>query len=323
MYFEPASLVYFTRILFDHETRPFVLLAPVCTLFFLLLGIVVAEFVPSILARKNFAGKRVGVIGGMAITIGIGWAAWKYLSDYLAVHSDPGGEQGPTLSFLVAVVGFGVLGLIDDLFGDRTARGFRGHVSALFRDHRVTTGLIKVVGGLLISWVAATVIMGPDVNPESILDCFTDPRSWFSLDGTWVIPRALLIASFANSINLLDTRPGRSLAAGIILSLVAVVLLVFGGHWGFGGCVVMLLTSAIVVYPFDSLGKIMLGDAGSNATGAGLGVCAITLLNGVGVLILLMLLLAFQLWCEKHSLTAFIESKPLLRAIDRKIGVRE
>lgn len=38
--------------------------------------------------------------------------------------------------------------------------------------------------------------------------------------------------------------------------------------------------------------------------------------------ILVALLIVFHLWCEKHSLTKFIESHTLLRALDRKIGVR-
>ena len=66
----------------------------------------------------------------------------------------------------------------------------------------------------------------------------------------------------------------------------------------------------------------MLGDTGSNAFGAVWGVAAALYFAPwaqVGVVVLLLL---FQAWSETHSLSKAIERSPLLRRLDRKIGVR-
>src|SRR5260370_41161378 len=47
-----------------------------------------------------------------------------------------------------ALVVFGLVGLADDLWGDRSIGGFRGHLRQLVEHGRVTTGLVKLaVGG--------------------------------------------------------------------------------------------------------------------------------------------------------------------------------
>ena len=53
---------------------------------------------------------------------------------------------------LFAVFGFGFLGLIDDLAAVGEDRGFKGHLGAL-REGRVTTGLLKLVGGAAVAVV--------------------------------------------------------------------------------------------------------------------------------------------------------------------------
>lgn len=59
--------------------------------------------------------------------------------------------------FLCTVLGFGILGLIDDLYGNRSVGGFGGHFGML-RHGKVSTGLMKaVVGGLLSMAVGIAV----------------------------------------------------------------------------------------------------------------------------------------------------------------------
>ena len=91
-------------------------------------------------------------------------------------------------SLLTAVVGFGFLGLVDDLLESGEAKGFRGHATALARG-QLTTGLVKLVGGGLVALAVA---------PRS----FEAPLPWLFVD-------AAVIALAANLANLLDRAPGR------------------------------------------------------------------------------------------------------------------
>jgi hypothetical protein len=77
----------------------------------------------------------------------------------------------------LAALGSGVVGLVDDLFEGRRAKGFRGHLGAL-RQGRLTTGMIKIAGvGLTAlassAWVA---VRRPGVPGRSdvLLDTVVD-----------------------------------------------------------------------------------------------------------------------------------------------------
>ena len=221
----------------------------------------------------------------------------------------------------IAIFGFGLLGLIDDLFGDRSIGGFKGHFNALFCQRRLTTGFIKAAGGGLVALACAYYLaywMLPD-SPFYPRHPAHDGELAFILS----IPLyAAFIALSANTINLLDLRPGRALAPVIISSLGVSFLATTFPLEHINLLASALLGFALLLYLFDRFGKIMLGDCGSNALGAVLAVCWICVLTRWEIAIGVVLLAAFQIWCEKHSLSRFIESKPWLRALDRKIGVR-
>ena len=105
---------------------------------------------------------------------------------------------------LFAVVAFGLLGLIDDLLGDGTTRGFRGHVRALLHGE-ITTGFLKLFGGAA---VAVVLVATPGFAT-----------------GRRILVDAVLIALAANLGNLLDRAPGRTLkAAAIAYVPLAIVL---------------------------------------------------------------------------------------------------
>ena len=50
------------------------------------------------------------------------------------------------VGFVGGTLGFGFIGLLDDLVGATSTKGFKGHLGAL-RHGNVTTGLVKLVWG--------------------------------------------------------------------------------------------------------------------------------------------------------------------------------
>jgi UDP-N-acetylmuramyl pentapeptide phosphotransferase/UDP-N-acetylglucosamine-1-phosphate transferase len=78
----------------------------------------------------------------------------------------------------------------------------------------------------------------------------------------------------------------------------------------------------LILLPLDSGGSVMLGDTGSNAFGAVLGVAGAIYFPLGWQIVLVILLVLFQIWCERYSLSRVIENTPWLRFLDRKLGVR-
>lgn len=252
--------------------------------------------------KPNWRGQQIPACMG-SVLLGIWTLAWTATCFIF---------NNPTLC--IAVLGFGLFGLIDDLWGDRGTSGFAGHFSELFRRRRVTTGAIKAIGGIVVGLLTAYLwSLGQNAHLVSVL--------------TW----AVLIALCGNAINLLDCRPGRAIK-GASLLLLAMYLMSrrlpsvsleysstgFLGLAGQGEPILEMVFLPIIVYSFfDFRSKAMMGDVGSNALGALAGWYAMTALSLPGQVILVVLLLAFHLWTEKHSLTEFIARHPVLDWLDR------
>jgi hypothetical protein len=112
---------------------------------------------------------------------------------------------------------------------------------------------------------------------------------------------ALLVALAANALNQLDTRPGRALKVYIAAAL----------------AVGAPLRLAVLMLPYDLREMTMLGDAGSNALGALLGLKSVSRFTGRGRWAAIGALAGLTLIGERTSVGAAIERAPLLRTLDR------
>jgi hypothetical protein len=116
---------------------------------------------------------------------------------------------------------------------------------------------------------------------------------------------AVLIGLSANLLNQLDTRPGRAVKAFVI------------GSVALGGRPRRALAVAVLLAPYDLREMTMLGDAGSNALGAVLGLESVGRLTGLRRTSAIGALAAVTLLGERRSLGDLIEATPGLRALDR------
>ena len=257
---------------------------------------VLAGLAGSSLARVNYRKRQV--VAGLGLVLGLGLLVWA-APLALAARVDPlrgarAGLLGPSgLAVVVAGLAFLLLGLADDLLEDEGRnRGFRGHLRAL-ASGRLTGGGIKLLGGALAGLLVASLAT-PGNRP-----------AWTVLLG------GLVVASAANTANLLDLRPGRCAKVFLPLWVVGCLLDPGGGAWSAG-----LAGAALAALPFDLREEGMLGDAGANALGAVVGTLLLAgpmwLLWGAAAV-----LLALQLTSERISFTRVIESNRVLRAADR------
>jgi hypothetical protein len=121
------------------------------------------------------------------------------------------------------------------------------------------------------------------------------------LIATRKLSAALLVGLTANVVNQLDTRPGRALKAYLVGAV----------------AVRAPLGSAVLLLPYDLREKVMLGDAGSNALGAMLGLSSVSRLTGKSRWLAIGALAGLTLLGERRSLGELIEQAPGLRALDR------
>jgi hypothetical protein len=112
---------------------------------------------------------------------------------------------------------------------------------------------------------------------------------------------ALLVGLAANALNQLDTRPGRALKAYLAAALPLDAPV---------GIAVLLL-------PYDLREMAMLGDAGSNALGAVLGLNSVKRFTGRGRWVAIGALAGLTILGERTSIGAWIERTPGLSWIDR------
>jgi hypothetical protein len=111
---------------------------------------------------------------------------------------------------------------------------------------------------------------------------------------------ALLVGLAANFLNQLDTRPGRALKAYL------------------AGAVLVRapLGVAVLLGPYDLREKTMLGDCGSNALGAMLGLSSVSRLTDRGRWLAIGALAGLTLLGERRSLGELIERTPGLSHVD-------
>jgi len=253
-------------------------------------------------ARQNYRDRTVPVAGGLVLMAAVlTVAALHAVSRAALLATDAKGAESISRT-LLAVLGFGVLGLLDDLAGPRDptrgeARGFTGHVGAALRG-QLSTGMVKLLGGVAVAAVVVPV-------GKSGVDAFARD--------------VLLVALAANLGNLLDRRPGRALKVGLLCTVPLVVLaaspvLVSGA--------VAVAGAGVALLGFDVREKLMLGDGGANPFGGALGLAVVLAFSPDIRLIVLIVLIGLNAVSEVVSFTTVIDRVPPLRFFDHLGRVR-
>ncbi len=274
------------------------LAVPPAVLSWAVMGLAERQLVARGMGRTNYQGEIIPCgMGVVFVAFGLPIAALA------AVHTVAG------WGLFVVIAGFGILGFLDDRYGARGIGGFKGHFRALLKEHRLTTGALKAIGGgvfsLLAGWLALQA----------------NPRFWLGFGFEvgvrevvlTVLINAGLIALSANAVNLLDTRPGRALKVwGTALALFLAFSLLHEplAYWSFWFVIVAVGGVAAVYFWRDLGARSMMGDVGSNTLGAALGyACAAADLTPWGKIGMLAVLLAFNLFCEKYSVSRLLDKR--------------
>lgn len=249
-------------------------------------------FAAPVFARRNVRGVDVPVgVGLLAVLAAVAVQAVFGLVD--VGRGEVGADALGRVLAVVTALGFGLLGIIDDLVGDHGDKGFRGHLRAL-RAGRLTTGGLKLVGGGVIG-LAVVAPVADDVAR--------------------LLLGAVLVALGANTANLFDRAPGRATKVALVVFVVLVAITPDGERLALVG-VAAVVGSVLGLFRSDLAEELMLGDAGANPLGAVLALGVVLTTDVVVQVLVLVLLVAVNVAGERVSFSAVIARTPALRALD-------
>lgn len=235
---------------------------------------------PNCYLRTNAFGALIPIIFGVVPAIGLSMVN--------------GGTHPVPVAAALLILGFSLVGYLDDVYGTPAYRGIRGHIAA-FRKGVITTGLLKLVTSPLMAGIFSVSIFG-----------FQNWVAYLTV---------IMISASSNAFNLLDLRPGRSQGFAIITLLIMLPFVPI--PLAMGSILVLLIT----IIP-DARAKVMMGDSGAIAIGAGVALVVVAssniLLAGAYTLVVVTL----NLVAEKYSLGKLISQNIVLKKIDSLLGRR-
>jgi len=276
---------------------------PAGFLFGVLAGVVLLAGLRDMLARDmfrrtNYRGAELSSAAGLVVPLALYFtAAAVAVATALGATPDAAATESLTLTG-VAVGGFGLLGLLDDLAVDQATSGYRGHVGALLKG-RLTAGSLKMLAGPAVALLVVQRAAGPSLG-------------WLLVDGA-------IVALAANLANLLDRAPGRVTK----VSVLALVALVVTAAVAADGQMPALTGAAVAVgAALGVLGpelreQVMLGDTGANSLGAALGLAVVLTQSRTASLVVMVVLLVLNLASERVSFSRVIDRVAPLRVLDR------
>ncbi|WP_034600964.1 hypothetical protein [Clostridiisalibacter paucivorans] len=194
--------------------------------------------------------------------------------------------------FIFGMVIIGIVGIIDDKFGNKKIKGIRNHILYFFKKGKISTGIAKAFVGVFFS---------------TLISLFTTNN-----EITFVL-NSIIVALSINYINLFDLRPGRSIKISILTLFVALIISQ-NKEYNFIAYSTLGIISAYL--PFDLKGKAMLGDSGSNILGFILGTYFITIQPIYIKNIILFILILSNTMAEFFSFSTIINNNKVLKYLD-------
>lgn len=246
-----------------------------------------------LLLRRNWRDHDVPTAAGLLLPLAVVVVeAGRAVAGAAGIGAE--GTYPERAGVVVLALGLGLVGLFDDLAGGDDARGFRGHLAALVR-RRLTTGTVKLFGGLAVATVAVAFVAPGGGLGRLMAD-------------------AALVALAANLGNLLDRRPGRAAKAG----LAAFVALAVATAAPTSLVTVAVVAGAAAALLLDDLREhLMLGDTGANVLGGAVGMGVVVACAPATRTLVLVVLVALNAISEVVSFGRVIDVVPPLRGLDR------
>jgi len=237
--------------------------------------------------RENYRGRQLPFPFGVAV-VAAATVALVPLGLIYAAGDDALQADTPA-TVLTFVLGVAALGLADDALSG-ASRGWRGHGAAVMKGS-FSTGALKAAGTLgLALWATS--------GEQSF--------------GRQLLATGVLVLA-TNLFNLLDLRPGRSVKAFVLLGA---ALMIGEGELHTFERLGLFIGPLLVAGVLDVREQAMLGDTGSNLTGALAGLWLVLVLGTLGQIIALVVLALITAYGEFRSISDLVDRTPGLSHLD-------
>ncbi|WP_096201181.1 hypothetical protein [Bacillus sp. FJAT-45350] len=235
----------------------------------------------------NFEGKQIPYNLGVIIIVAFFLPGVLFYSNEIL-----------TLQSVIYVTLIWFSGFIDDRYGDKASKGFRGHILVLLHERKISTGIVKIIvtGMASLFFVVLTSAV-------------------FNLEAVRIL---LLLLLLPHIFNLFDTRPLRASKVGLLYVASLLPFLTIVEPISF----IYFIVVCSVIFVFEGRKLAMLGDNGATTIGAILAV--ITIVHGSPLHQWLTITISFflTLLAEKVSFSKVIARSTFLSRIDR-LGTNE
>jgi UDP-N-acetylmuramyl pentapeptide phosphotransferase/UDP-N-acetylglucosamine-1-phosphate transferase len=235
--------------------------------------------------KENYRGVPISPLGGL-----IPVSAVLLCGGFLSLITISTLDLTVPASIFVIMIGCCLIGLIDDLVGDKSRQGFTGHLKELSHGN-VTTGSLKMFAIPLIVFIA----LAPAIVYVGYWEVFLD---------------VAMVAVLTNAFNLFDLAPGRCIK---VMAISLIVALFWIPHLL---PVYALLGVLAAFFVFDVREEFMLGDTGANALGALVSTIILFAADNTVKIIILIVALVLNIVSEKVSFSKIITGFMPLRLFD-------
>ncbi|WP_209123106.1 hypothetical protein [Alkalihalobacillus sp. BA299] len=195
---------------------------------------------------------------------------------------------------IIYLIGIWLIGLIDDVIGDRSPKGLKGHIYQFIRAGVFSTGLLKLTGTLMLTFFWLYLI-----EPVSL-------EQW--------IRYSLILILTPHVMNLFDTRPLRVWKVSLLHVAIFIPYVVVNVSFSY---YLFLLTFLFIFYVLEGHAVAMLGDNGATLVGGIIAIITISYAPIHQQYIMVLLLVLLTVVAERISITKWIEKHPLMKIVDR------
>lgn len=246
------------------------------------------------ITARNYKGRTIPTAAGIYL-----WLSFNIFIVFLSLfHPIQFALQiGVWLVFSSSMTIVFFVGWLDDTIGENDVKGMSGHVRFFRETKTMTTGLLKAVTVVIVSFWSV-IYVHVHVHEEQFV---------------WLAVQWFLIVLLTNSLNLMDLRPGRALKSSLLL----ITVLLFCAHDSqYISFLFPLIIGILALLPEDLKAKAMIGDAGANLIGYAIGFCYAISAPYWLLTLVLSLAIALHITAERTSISLLIARNRLLNWLD-------